>query len=79
MRWRRLPRRGQAGVGLFDNGSHGWLTAIAPTSGDTHLGEGMGLHLIGDNLVYDAQTVPGEPRLWTTNVANGITPNSARP
>ncbi|MEC7461107.1 MAG: hypothetical protein VX891_03370 [Candidatus Thermoplasmatota archaeon] len=58
---------------LFDNGSHGWLTAIAPTSGDTHLGEGMGLHLIGDNLVYDTQTVPGEPRLWTTNLANGIT------
>ena len=74
MRWRRLPRGGVKQVlRLYDNGSHGWLTAIAPTSGDTHLGEGMGLHLIGDNLVYDAQTVSGEPRLWTTNLANGIT------
>ncbi len=58
---------------LYDNGSHGWLTSISPSSGDTHLGQGMGLHLIGDNLVYDAMTVAGEPRLWTTNLANGIT------
>ena len=57
---------------LFDNGSHAWLTSISPASGDTHLGEGMGLHLIGENLVYDATTVQGEPRLWTTNLANGI-------
>jgi ELWxxDGT repeat protein len=58
---------------LFDNGSYAWLTSISPASGDTHLGEGMGLHLIGENLVYDAMTVQGEPRLWTTNLANGIT------
>lgn len=58
---------------LFDNGSHDWLTSISPASGDTKLGEGMGLHLIGENLVYDAMTVQGEPRLWTTNLANGIT------
>jgi len=58
---------------LFDNGSHDWLTSISPASGDTNLGEGMGLHLIGENLVYDAMTVQGEPRLWTTNLANGIT------
>ena len=58
---------------LFDNGSHDWLTSISPASGDTHLGEGMGLHLIGENLVYDAMTVQGEPRLWTTNLGNGIT------
>ena len=58
---------------LHDNGTHAWLTSIAPASGDTRLGEGMGLHVIGDNLVYDAETVAGEPRLWTTNLANGIT------
>ena len=58
---------------LYDNGSHAWLTSIAPSSGDTNLGQGMGLHLIGHNLVYDATTVAGEPRLWTTNMANGIT------
>lgn len=58
---------------LYDNGSHGWLTSISPASGDTNLGQGMGLHLIGENLVYDAMTVAGEPRLWTTNLANGIT------
>ena len=43
-------------IHLHDNGSHTWLTSIAPTSGDTHLGEGMGLHLIGENLVFDAVT-----------------------
>ncbi|RJU92067.1 MAG: hypothetical protein DWC03_07630 [Candidatus Poseidoniales archaeon] len=58
---------------LYDNGTHAWLTSIAPASGDTHLGEGMGLHLIGDNLVYDAITSANEARLWTTNLANGIT------
>lgn len=58
---------------LHDNGSHTWLTSITPASGDTRLGEGMGLHIIGDNLVYDAETTLGEPRLWTTNLANGIT------
>ena len=58
---------------LNDNGTHAWLTSIAPASGDTKLGDGMGLHIIGDNLVYDAETVAGEPRLWTTNLANGIT------
>jgi ELWxxDGT repeat protein len=58
---------------LHDNGTHAWLTSIAPVSGDTHLGEGMGLHLIGDNLVYDAITSSSEARLWTTNLANGIT------
>ena len=60
-------------IHLHDNGSHTWLTSIAPTSGDTHLGEGMGLHLIGENLVFDAVTTGNEARLWTTNLANGIT------
>jgi ELWxxDGT repeat protein len=58
---------------LHDNGTHTWITSIAPASGDTRLGEGMGLHLIGNNLIFDAETVAGEPRLWTSNLANGIT------
>jgi ELWxxDGT repeat protein len=58
---------------LHDNGTHTWVTSIAPASGDTRLGEGMGLHLIGNNLIFDAETVAGEPRLWTSNLANGIT------
>lgn len=58
---------------LHDNGTHAWVTSISPASGDTRLGEGMGLHLIGDNLIFDAETVAGEPRLWTSNLANGIT------
>jgi len=59
-------------VRLLDNGSVEWLTSIAPSSGDTRLAEGMGLHRIGDNLVYDAVTFNNEARLWTTNLANGI-------
>ncbi len=58
---------------LTANGSMDWLTTIAPSTGDTHLGEGMGLHRIGDNLVYDAVVSSNEARLWTTNLANGIT------
>ncbi len=58
---------------LYDNGTHAWITSISPASGDTRLGEGMGLNLIGDNLVYDAVTTANEARLWTTNLANGIT------
>ena len=58
---------------LVDNGTSVWLTSIAPASGDTHLGEGMGLHVIGSNLVYDAVTTSNEARLWTTNLDNGIT------
>ena len=58
---------------LQDNGSHAWLTSISPSSGDTALGDGMGLHIIGDNLVYDAAVVSGQSRLWTTNLASGIT------
>ena len=60
-------------IRLNDNGSHAWLTSIAPVSGDTNLGEGMGLQRIGDNLVYDAVVSSNEARLWTTNLANGIT------
>lgn len=59
-------------VRLLDNGTVEWLTSIAPSSGDTRLAEGMGLHRIGDNLVYDAVTFNNEARLWTTNLANGI-------
>jgi len=58
---------------LNDNGSSEWLSSIAPSSGDTKMGEGMGLHRIGDNLVYDAEVSLNEARLWTTNLANGIT------
>jgi len=60
-------------VRLAADGSHVWLTSISPASGDTKLGEGMGLHRIGDNLVYDAVVSSNDARLWTTNLANGIT------
>ena len=59
-------------VHLMDNGTLSWLTSIAPSSGDTALGERMGLNLIGDNLVFDAQTQPNEPRLWTTHLPSGL-------
>jgi len=59
-------------VKLGGNGSLAWLTSLSPTSGDTALGQRMGLQLIGDNLVYDAQTQPGQPRLWTTHLPSGL-------
>lgn len=57
---------------LNGNGSLAWLTSLTPTSGDTALGQRMGLQLLGDNLVYDAQTQPGQPRLWTTHLPSGL-------
>jgi len=60
-------------VRLAADGTHAWITSISPTSGDTRMGEGMGLHRIGDNLVYDAVASSNDARLWTTNLANGIT------
>lgn len=59
-------------VQLMDNGTHSWLTSIAPSAGDTAMGERMGLNLIGENLVFDAQTQPNQPRLWTTHLPSGI-------
>ena len=58
-------------IRLEDDGSASWLTSIAPASGDTPW-RGHGVHRIGDNLLYDAVTNNNEPRLWTTNMANGI-------
>ncbi|MCH1540648.1 MAG: hypothetical protein L7S56_04335 [Candidatus Poseidonia sp.] len=60
-------------VKLADDGAVTWLTSITPTSGDTYLGEGFGLHIIGDNLVYDAKVSSSDATLWTTNLVNGIT------
>ena len=63
---------------LYDNGSHGWLTAIAPTSGDTHLGEGMGLHLMGDNSLthrpFQASPDCGRPTQPTVSRSNSARP-----
>ena len=58
---------------LSNDGSMAWLTSLAPSSGDTRMGEGMGLHRIGDNLVYDAVVSTNNAHPWTTNLANGIT------
>jgi ELWxxDGT repeat protein len=58
---------------LASDGGMAWLTSLAPSSGDTRMGEGMGLHLIGENLVYDAAVSSSNAHLWTTNIANGIT------
>ena len=58
---------------LASDGTFAWLTSLAPSSGDTHMGEGMGLQRIGDNLVYDAAVSSSNAHLWTTNIANGIT------
>ena len=59
-------------VHFHSNGSLSWVTSIAPSSGDTAIGEHMGLNLIDENLVFDAQTQPNQPRLWTLHLPSGL-------
>ncbi len=58
---------------LASDGSLAWLTSLAPSSGDTQMGEGMGLHLIGNNLVFDAVVSTSNAHVWTTDLPSGIT------
>ena len=58
-------------VKLNDDGSHEWLTSLtlqsngAPT---TSVGEKMGLNVIGDTVLFDAQTSGVDTTLWSYNM-----------
>ena len=58
---------------LGPNGSSQWLTNLAPVSGDTHMGEVLGVHMVNDALVYDARLSGSDSTLWSTNITSTIT------
>jgi len=60
-------------VHLADNGTSQWLTNLAPSSGDTHMAEILGLHRINDVLVYDARLSGSDSTIWSTNITSGFT------
>ncbi|HJM55503.1 MAG TPA: hypothetical protein QGI72_04575, partial [Poseidonia sp.] len=49
------------------------LTNLAPSSGDTHMAEILGLHRINDVLVYDARLSGSDSTIWSTNITSGFT------
>ena len=63
-------------VQLFEQGSHAWLTNLQhqgtgnPT---THVGEHLGIHQIGQILVFDALTSGVDPQVWAHNLSSGHT------
>ena len=60
-------------VHLMDNGTSQWLTNLAPSSGDSHIAEGLGIHLLNNTLVFDALLSGADATLWATNVSSGET------
>ena len=60
-------------VHLMDNGTSQWLTNLAPSSGDSHIGEGLGIHLLNNTLVFDALLSGTDAMLWATNLSSGET------
>ena len=60
-------------VHLMDNGTSQWLTNLAPSSGDSHIGEDLGIHLLNNRLVFDALLSGTDATLWATNLSSGET------
>ncbi len=58
---------------LGHNGSSQWLTNLAPVSGDTHMADVLGLHLVNTTLVYDARLSGSDSRLWATDISSSAT------
>lgn len=60
-------------VHLMDDGTSQWLTNLAPASGDSHIGEGLGIHLLNNTLVFDALLSGADAMLWATDLSSGET------
>lgn len=60
-------------VHLMDDGTSQWLTNLAPSSGDSYIGENLGIHLLNDTLVFDALLSGTDATLWATNLSSGET------
>ena len=61
---------------LNHDGSHLWLTSMVydGTGGPTeHVGQHLGLHRIGDVLIFDALTSGVDPQVWAHNLSQATT------
>ena len=68
--------QGRQLVRLGHDGTHQWLTNLMNTNTGTqsnHVGEHLGLHRIGDRIVFDALTSGVDPQLWMHNLTQSTT------
>ena len=59
-------------VSLEFTGNHQWLTSLTLQSNGnptTSVGEGMGLNLLNNKIIFDAQTSAVDPTLWSYDLA----------
>ena len=68
------------------DGTHNWLTSLTLQSNGasaTNVGSNLGLNIIGDNVIFDAQTSGVDTTLWgfniTTNVAQELSASILAP
>ena len=67
-------QNGRQLVRLLNDGSMSWITTLQhqgtgnPT---THVGEYLGIHQLGDLLVFDALTSGVDPQVWSHNLSSG--------
>ena len=55
-------------------GSHDWLTSLTLQSNGnptTNVGEDLGLNLLGQQIIFDAQTSFVDPTVWSYNLTTG--------
>jgi len=68
--------QGRQLVRLGHDGTHQWLTNLMNTNTgaqSNHVGEHLGLHRIGDRIVFDALTSGVDPQLWMHNLTQSTT------
>jgi len=67
-------QNGRQLVRLFEDGSMNWLTTLQHQGNPTtHVAEYLGIHQLGDLLVFDALTSGVDPQLWSHNLSTGNT------
>ena len=63
-------------VRLFEQGNHNWLTNLhhqGTGNPTTNVAQHLGIHQIGDILVFDALTSGVDPQVWAHNLTSGNT------
>jgi len=61
-------------VELSSSGSHTWLTSMTLQSNGnptTNVGENLGLNLLGNKVIFDAQISAVDPTIWSYDLENG--------
>jgi len=69
-------QNGRQLVRLGDDGSMNWLTTLqhqGTGSPTTHVAEHLGIHQLGNLLVFDALTSGVDPQVWSHNLFSGQT------